>query len=57
MLHLLAIAREFGVPLEIDEFGAIADRTPVLADLVPGGRYVALDVHRAAGSRSSCASC
>jgi len=49
VLHLLAIAREFGVPFEIDEFGAIADRTPILADLVPGGRYVALDVYRAGG--------
>ncbi len=49
VLHLLAIAREFGVPLTIDEFGEIADRTPVLADLVPGGRFVALDIYRAGG--------
>ena len=49
LLHLLAIAREFGVPLTIDEFGEIADRTPILADLVPGGRFVALDIHRAGG--------
>ncbi len=49
VLHLVAIAHEFGIPLDIDEFGAIADRTPVLADLVPGGRFVALDIHRAGG--------
>jgi dihydroxy-acid dehydratase len=49
VLHMLAIAREFGLPLDLDEFGEIADRTPVLADLVPGGRFVALDIHRAGG--------
>jgi dihydroxy-acid dehydratase len=49
LLHLLAIARSFGVPLTIDEFGEIADRTPILADLVPGGRFVALDIHNAGG--------
>ncbi|MGO9178554.1 MAG: dihydroxy-acid dehydratase [Candidatus Limnocylindrales bacterium] len=49
VLHLLAIAREFGVSLTIDEFGEIADRTPYLADLVPGGRFVALDIYRAGG--------
>ncbi len=49
VLHLLAIAHEFGIPLGIDEFGEIADRTPILADLVPGGRFVALDIHRAGG--------
>jgi len=49
VLHLLAIAREFGVPLTIDELGEIADRTPHLADLVPGGRFVALDIYRAGG--------
>ena len=41
VLHLLAIAHEFGIPLEIDEFGAIADRTPIVADMQPGGRYTA----------------
>jgi dihydroxy-acid dehydratase len=50
VLHLLAIAREFGLDLQIDEFGEIAERTPVIADLVPGGRFVALDVHRAGGT-------
>jgi dihydroxy-acid dehydratase len=37
------------VPLDIDDFGAIADRTPVLADLQPGGRFVASDIHHAGG--------
>jgi dihydroxy-acid dehydratase len=49
VLHLLAIAREAGVPLTIDEFDAIAARTPVLADLKPGGRYTAADLHAAGG--------
>ena len=49
VLHLLAIAHEFGIPLEIDEFGAIADRTPIVADMVPGGRYTAADMHEAGG--------
>ena len=38
VLHLLAIAHEYGIPLDIDEFGAIADRTPIVADMQPGGR-------------------
>ncbi len=49
VLHLLAIASEFGVTFTIDDFGAIADRTPILADMVPGGRFVALDMYRAGG--------
>jgi len=49
VLHLLAIAREAEVPLAIDEFDAIAARTPVLADLKPGGRYTAADMHAAGG--------
>ncbi len=49
VLHLLAIAHEFGVPLDIDEFGAIADRTPVIADMHPGGRYTAADLYDAGG--------
>jgi len=50
VLHLLAIARELGVPLELDEFDGIAERTPVVADLKPGGRFVATDLHRAGGA-------
>jgi dihydroxy-acid dehydratase len=51
VLHLLAIAREAGVPLAIDDFDAIAARTPVIADLKPGGRFTAVDMHRAGGER------
>jgi dihydroxy-acid dehydratase len=49
VLHLLAMAREAGVPLTIDDFDAISRRTPIMADLRPGGTYVALDVDRAGG--------
>jgi dihydroxy-acid dehydratase len=49
VLHLLAMAREAGVPLTIDDFDAISSRTPIIADLKPGGRYLAVDVHRAGG--------
>jgi dihydroxy-acid dehydratase len=49
VLHLLALAREAGVPLELDDFDAISRRTPIVADLRPGGTYVALDVDRAGG--------
>jgi len=49
VLHLLAVAREMGVPLEIDDFDAISERTPLLCDLQPGGRYVATDLYAAGG--------
>jgi dihydroxy-acid dehydratase len=49
VLHLLAIAHEYGIPLHIDEFGEIADRTPIVGDLVPGGRYAAADLFEAGG--------
>src|SRR5256885_14467430 len=49
VLHLLAIAHEFGIALEIDEFGSIADRTPIVADLQPGGRYTATHLYEAGG--------
>ncbi len=49
VLHLLAMAREAGVPLEIEDFDRISSRTPVLVDLKPGGHFVATDVHRAGG--------
>jgi dihydroxy-acid dehydratase len=49
VLHLLAIARELGLELELDDFDEIASRTPVVADLKPGGRFVATDLHRAGG--------
>jgi len=49
VLHLLAVAREMGVALDIDEFDAVAARTPLLCDLQPGGRYVATDLYEAGG--------
>jgi dihydroxy-acid dehydratase len=51
VLHLLAIAREAEVNLEIDDFQAVSERTPLLADLKPSGRFVAADMHRAGGIR------
>jgi dihydroxy-acid dehydratase len=51
VLHFLALAREFGVELDIDDFSRISKRTPILTDLKPGGQYVAPDFHRAGGSR------
>jgi dihydroxy-acid dehydratase len=49
VLHLLAIAHEYGIPLDIDDFGTVADRTPIVADLTPGGRYTATDIYEAGG--------
>jgi dihydroxy-acid dehydratase len=49
VLHLLAVAKEAGVPLDIDDFDRIAWGTPLLCDLKPGGRYVATDLYRAGG--------
>jgi len=49
VLHLLAIAREAGVPLDIDDFDRISARTPLIADLKPGGRFVATDLYAAGG--------
>ncbi|HXN47824.1 MAG TPA: dihydroxy-acid dehydratase [Bryobacteraceae bacterium] len=49
VLHLLAMAREAGVPLSIDDFETISHRTPLLSDLKPAGRFVAVDVHKAGG--------
>ena len=51
VLHLLAIAREAGVPLVIDDFQRVSERTPLLCDLKPFGKYVAADMHRAGGIR------
>jgi len=52
VLHLLAVAREAGVPLSIDDFDRIASRTPLLCDLKPGGRFVATDLHAAAATET-----
>jgi dihydroxy-acid dehydratase len=49
VLHLVALARELGVPFTIDDFDVISARTPVIASLKPGGEFVAADLHRAGG--------
>jgi len=49
VLHLLALAREAGIPLEIDDFSRIADATPVVADMKPGGRFSASEMYDAGG--------
>ena len=49
VLHLLAIAHEFGIPLSIDDFGPIAERTPIVADMKPGGRFSASEMYEAGG--------
>src|SRR6202011_4106503 len=49
VLHLIAMAREAGVPLTLEDFERISERTPIVADLRPGGKYVALDVDNAGG--------
>ncbi|MFH8492033.1 dihydroxy-acid dehydratase [Streptomyces longisporoflavus] len=51
VLHLLAIAKEAGIPLDISEFDAVSRRTPVIADLRPSGRYTAVHLDRAGGTR------
>ena len=51
VLHLLAIAREAELPLELDDFDRVSRRTPLIADLKPGGRFVAVDLDRAGGIR------
>ena len=50
VLHLLAIASEAGLPLSIDDFDRISSRVPILADLKPGGRFVATDLFAAGGT-------
>jgi dihydroxy-acid dehydratase len=51
VLHLIAIARELGVPLDIKDFDEISERTPFICDLSPGGKYVAKDYQDGGGSR------
>ncbi len=50
VLHLLALAREIGVPLTIDDFDRVSRRTPLLCDLKPGGQFTAVDLGRAGGT-------
>src|SRR3954453_16904033 len=47
VLHRVAVAREMGIGFSIDDFDRIAERTPTLGDLKPGGRFVATDLHAA----------
>ena len=49
VLHLLAIAREAGIELSLEDFDRVSARTPLIADLKPGGKYTAVDMHRAGG--------
>ena len=49
VLHLLAVAREAGIELDIDDFERISRRTPLLADLKPSGNFVATDLYKAGG--------
>ena len=51
VLHLMAIAREADLPLGLEDFDRVSARVPLLADLKPGGRFVAVDLHRAGGTR------
>ena len=51
VLHLIAIARELGIPLNVDDFDQISKRTPFICDLTPAGKYVASDYQAAGGSR------
>ena len=51
VLHLIAIARELGIPLNVDDFDEISRRTPFICDLTPAGKYVASDYQAAGGSR------
>jgi dihydroxy-acid dehydratase len=49
VLHLIALAHELGIELEIDDFDRIARETPLFADLKPGGRFIATDLYAAGG--------
>jgi dihydroxy-acid dehydratase len=51
VLHLLAIAKDAGIDLDLSVFDRISARVPLIADLKPGGRFVATDLHRAGGTR------
>jgi dihydroxy-acid dehydratase len=52
VLHLLAVAREAGVPLTLDELAEVANTTPAIASLAPSGRWMAEDLQRAGGTRT-----
>jgi dihydroxy-acid dehydratase len=50
VLHLMALAREAGIPLELDDFDRVSRRTPIVADLMPGGTFAAPDLYAAGGT-------
>jgi dihydroxy-acid dehydratase len=50
VLHLIALAREAGVPLELEDFDRVSARTPLYVDLMPGGKYTAVEVGKAGGT-------
>ena len=54
VLHLIAIAHSVGITLTLDDFQAVSDRTPFLADLKPSGKYVMADVYKIGGIPSAC---
>jgi dihydroxy-acid dehydratase len=54
VLHLIAIAHSVGIKLTIDDFQAVSDRVPFLADLKPSGKYVMEDVHKIGGIPGPC---
>ncbi len=54
VLHLIAIAHSVGIKLTIDDFQAVSDRTPFIADIKPSGKYVMEDVYRIGGIPSAC---
>ena len=51
VLHLIAIAHELNIPLSMEDFDQISERTPFICDLSPGGKYAAKDYQEAGGSR------
>src|SRR5436305_13311413 len=51
VLHLMALAHEAGIPLDLEDFDRISSQTPLIVDLKPGGRFVATDLYRAGGVR------
>ena len=56
VLHLIAVAHSVGIELSIDDFQAVSDRVPFIADLKPSGKYVMEDVHKIGGIPSMCRS-
>ena len=54
VLHLIAVAHSVGIKLTIDDFQAVSDRVPFIADLKPSGKYVMEDVYKIGGIPSTC---